>query len=261
MVGYDNSLQIYRIKEAGDRLKEGKVGEARKEIEKGYDELGKMHRAYIKEKEQRGERDYPESIEVDIIGSYLRRLEQAADFIEEDVINPKEVERFIRGDEEFVESLKKQIYTSIRDGNYESAKKSLDILGAIERTYSSVIRDTSYYTDEVKLIKDTIEDAEKGKVLPEDISSYITNTLNKRRNLEAGSLEISSKYREDLRKADYGNIHRVINIAESYDPSLGKEFKRLHEKLKETIKQTEEDKLKKLKADVEAEAAANEESK
>jgi len=236
------------IEKAYALLKEGKVNEVEKEIEKGYRELDEMQRAYMKE--HRWELDYPESESVEIYSSLLRRLKQATTYVKKGTIKPGEVKGVITGDKKFVEDLKKQIYTNIREGKYEHAKNYLDVLDFIERTHSS--KKTGLHTDEIKLINDTIEDAKKGKVLPEDIGSYITNTLNKRRYLTAASSKISSESEEHLRVAENGNIGRVIDIAESYDPSLAEELRELQKKLKETIKQTEEDKLKKLRKEIEA---------
>jgi len=236
------------IEKAYALLKEGKVDEVEKEIKEGYRELDKMQRAYMEE--HRGKLDYPKSESVEIYASLLGRLKQATTYVKKGTIKPDEVKGVITGDKKFVEGLKKQIYTSIREGKYEHAKDCLDVLDFIERTYSS--KKTGLHTDEIKLISDTIEDAKKGKVLPEDIGSYITNTLNKRRYLTAASSKISSESEEHLRVAENGNIGRVIDIAESYDPSLAEELRKLQEKLKETIKQTEEDKLKELRKEIEA---------
>lgn len=236
------------IEKAYALLKEGKVDEAEKEIEKGYRELDKMDRAYMNE--HRRELDYPDSESVEIYASLLRRLKQATTYVKKGTIKPSEVKGVITGDKKFVDDLKKQIYTRIREGKYEHAKNYLDVLDFIERTYSS--KKTGLHTDEIKLINDTIEDAKKGKVLPEDIGSYITNTLNERRYLNAASSKISSESEEHLRVAENGNIGRVIDVAESYDPSLAEELRKLQEKLKKTIKQTEEDKLKELRKEIEA---------
>jgi len=236
------------IEKAYALLKEGKVDEVKKEIEKGYKELGKMQRAYMEM--HKHELDYPDSELVIALSSQLERLKQATTYVEKGTIKPDEVKGVITGDKKFVEGLKKQIYTSIGEGKYEHAKDYLDVLDFIKRTHSS--KDAGIHSDEIELINDIIEDAKKGKVLPEDIGSYITNTLNKRRYLNAASSKISSKSEEDLRVAKYGNIGRVIDVAESYDPSLAEELRKLQEKLKETIKQTEEDKLKELRKEIEA---------
>ena len=236
------------IEKAYALLKEGKVDEVKKEIENGYKELGNMQRAYMKMHEH--ELDYPDSELVIALSSQLERLKQATTYVEKGTIKPDEVKGVITGDKKFVEDLKKQIYTSIREGKYEHAKNYLDVLDFIERTHSS--KKTGIHSDEIELINDIIEDAKKGKVLPEDIDSYITNTLNKRRYLTAASSKISSESEEHLRVAENGNIGRVIDVAESYDPSLAEELRKLQEKLKETIKQTEEDKLKELRKEVEA---------